>query len=145
MTVTANTDAQVRGFLTAIARPELIEDPRFHSITARFRNVTEWMALRRTALKHHPTAHWVAAFATADVPAAPCHTLEALIDDPHLQAVGLLREEPHDQEGPIRTIRPTILEDGAPTATPAIPPARSAKTRAPCWPKPATAPRKSTN
>jgi crotonobetainyl-CoA:carnitine CoA-transferase CaiB-like acyl-CoA transferase len=115
MTVTANTDAQVRGFLTAIGRPELIEDPRFHSVAARFCNVAEWMALRRAALQDRPTAHWVAAFATADVPAAPCHTLEALIDDPHLQAVGLLRDQPHDQEGPIRTIRPTILQDGAPT------------------------------
>ena len=114
MTVTANTDAQVCGFLTAIGRAELIEDPRFCSVTARFRNVTEWMALRRAALADRPTAHWVAAFAEADVPAAPCHTLEALIEDPHLRAVGLLHHELHNQEGAIRTIRPTILEDGAP-------------------------------
>jgi crotonobetainyl-CoA:carnitine CoA-transferase CaiB-like acyl-CoA transferase len=114
MTVTANTDAQVRGFLQAIGKPELIEDERFRGVSARFRNVTEWMALRRGALKERPTAHWVAAFAEADVPAAPCHTLESLIEDDQLQAVGLLREELHAQEGPIRTIRPTILEDGAP-------------------------------
>jgi crotonobetainyl-CoA:carnitine CoA-transferase CaiB-like acyl-CoA transferase len=114
MTVTANTDAQVRGFLTAIGRPELIEDPRFSSVTARFRNVTAWMALRRAALQHLPTAHWLEAFAAADVPAAQCHTLETLTEDAHLQAVGLLSEQAHDQEGPIRTIRPTILEDGEP-------------------------------
>jgi crotonobetainyl-CoA:carnitine CoA-transferase CaiB-like acyl-CoA transferase len=114
MTVTANTDTQVRGFLTAVGRPELIEDERFRDVRARFRNVTEWMALRRTALKDQPTAHWVAAFARADVPAAPCHTLESLTEDAQLRAVGLLREEAHPQEGTIRTIRPTILEDGAP-------------------------------
>jgi crotonobetainyl-CoA:carnitine CoA-transferase CaiB-like acyl-CoA transferase len=114
MTVTANTDGQVRGFLTAIGRPELIEDERFRNVAARFRNVTEWMALRRSALKDRPTAHWVEAFAQADVPAAPCHTLEALIEDPHLRSVGLLRDQSHDQEGAIRTIRPTVLEDGAP-------------------------------
>jgi crotonobetainyl-CoA:carnitine CoA-transferase CaiB-like acyl-CoA transferase len=116
MTVTANTDAQVRGFLTAIGRPELIEDPRFNSVTARFRNVTEWMGLRRTALKAQPTAHWEVSFAAADVPAARCHTLETLIEDPHLRRVGLLREDRHDSEGPIRTIRPTILENGIPAA-----------------------------
>jgi crotonobetainyl-CoA:carnitine CoA-transferase CaiB-like acyl-CoA transferase len=120
MTVTANTDAQVRGFLAAIGRPALIEDSRFCSVSARFRNVAEWMALRRTALKDRPTAYWVAAFAEADVPAAPCHTLEALIEDPHLLAVDLLRDERHDLEGPIRTIRPTILEDGVP-ANPGAP------------------------
>jgi crotonobetainyl-CoA:carnitine CoA-transferase CaiB-like acyl-CoA transferase len=116
MTVTANTDVQVRGFLTAIGRAELIEDARFRSVSARFRNVTEWMALRRAALRDRPTAHWVAAFAQADVPAAPCHTLEALIDDPHLRAVGLLHDDQHDLEGPIRTIRPTILDDGVPAS-----------------------------
>ena len=130
MTVTANTDAQVRGFLTAIDRAELIEDPRFSSVAARFRNVGEWMALRRSALKGQPTAHWEAAFGAADVPAARCHTLETLVDDPHLAAVGLLRDQQHELEGPIRTIRPTILEDGAP-ADPG-PPARpiGADTRA---------------
>jgi crotonobetainyl-CoA:carnitine CoA-transferase CaiB-like acyl-CoA transferase len=35
-----------------------------------------------------------------------------LVDDPHLQAVGLLHDERHDLEGSIRTIRPTILQDG---------------------------------
>lgn len=114
MTVTANTDAQVRGFLTAIGRPELIEDERFRNVTARFRNVTEWMAIRRNALKDKPNAHWIAAFAAADVPAAPCHTLETLIEDEQLRAVGLLRDEPHAQEGTIHSIRPTILEDGTP-------------------------------
>ncbi len=114
MTVTANTDTQVRGFLAAIGRPALIEDERFRSVAARFRNVAEWMALRRAALKDRPTAHWVAAFAEADVPAAPCHTLKALVEDEQLCAVGLLRNEAHAQEGTIRTIRPTILEDGAP-------------------------------
>ena len=123
MTVTANTDAQVRGFLTAIGRPELVDDPRFCSVTARFRNVGEWMGLRRMALQGQSTAHWETAFGAADVPAARCHTLETLVEDPHLTAVGLLREEQHDLEGTIRTIRPTILEDGAPgeTGAPARP------------------------
>lgn len=114
MTVTANTDAQVRGFLTAIGREELMGDERFRDVKARFRNVTEWMAIRRGALKDRPNAYWVAAFAEADVPAAPCHTLEALIEDEQLRAVGLLREETHPQEGAIHTIRPTVLEDGVP-------------------------------
>lgn len=122
MTVTANTDTQVRGFLTAIGRGELAADERFCSVTARFRNVTEWMAIRRHALKGQPTAYWLAAFAAADVPAAPCHTLETLLADAHLGAVGLLRQERHPQEGPVRTIRPTILENGV-SAEPG-PPAR---------------------
>jgi crotonobetainyl-CoA:carnitine CoA-transferase CaiB-like acyl-CoA transferase len=123
MTVTANTDAQVAGFLRGIGRPDLIEDPRFRTVADRFRNAPDWYAFRGDALRGHPTAHWLAVFAEADVPAAICHTLETLPDDPHLAAVGLLVAEAHPTEGAIRSIRPTVLEDGA--AAPPGPPARA--------------------
>ncbi len=130
MTVTANTDAQVAGFLRAIGRPELIDDPRFRTVADRFRHAADWFVLRREALREKPTAHWLEAFRAADVPAAICHTLETLTDDPHLAAVGLLAPETHPTEGTIRTIRPTVLEDGVPA--PPGPPARAqgADTRA---------------
>ncbi|MDE2515019.1 MAG: CoA transferase [Rhodospirillales bacterium] len=112
--VTPNTDAQVRGFLTAIGRADLIEDPRFRSVADRFRNARDWYAFRGEALRGRPTAEWLALFAQADVPAMQCHTLETIADDPHLAAVGLLVEETHPSEGPIRSIRPTVLEGGAP-------------------------------
>jgi hypothetical protein len=57
--------------------------------------------------------------AISSVPASR-DTLDVLIEDPHLLAMGLLRDEPHDLQGPIRTIRPTILEDGVP-ANPGAP------------------------
>ncbi|MDE2006208.1 MAG: CoA transferase [Rhodospirillales bacterium] len=123
MTVTANTDAQVAGFLRGIGRAELIADPRFRSVADRFRHASDWFALRRDALGDHPTAHWLAVFAAADVPAAICHTLESLPEDPHLAAVGLLVAETHPSEGEIRSIRPTVLEDGI--APPPGPPARA--------------------
>ncbi len=123
MTVTANTDAQVAGFLRGIGRADLITDPRFRTVADRFRNAPDWYAFRGTALRSHSTAHWLAVFAEADVPAAICHTLETLPDDPHLAAVGLLVAETHPTEGDIRSLRPTVLEDGR-TAPPG-PPARA--------------------
>ena len=117
MTVTANTDAQVRGFLHVIGQPELLDDPRFRSVADRFRHAADWFALRREALLARQTSAWLPLFEAADVPAAICHTLETLTDDPHLRAVGLLVEEAHPQEGPIRSIRPTVLWDDAPVPT----------------------------
>ncbi len=122
MTVTANTDAQVSGFLRVIGRAELLDDPRFRSVADRFRHAADWFALRREALTARPTAAWLPLFEAADVPAAICHTLETLTDDPHLTAVGLLVEETHPQEGAMRSIRPTVLWDGVPA--PAGAPAR---------------------
>ncbi len=130
MTVTANTDAQVAGFLRGIGRADLLEDPRFRTVADRFRNASAWFSLRREALRDRPTAAWLTIFQKADVPAAICHTLETLAEDPQLQAVGLLRAETHPTEGRIHTIRPTVLTDGRPSDP--GPPARAqgADTRA---------------
>ncbi|PPQ30587.1 CaiB/BaiF CoA transferase family protein [Rhodopila globiformis] len=117
ITISAATDAQVRSFLTTIGRSELLDDPRFRTVADRMRNVGAWIEVRRAAIaaiKEQTTEHWLTVLAAADVPAAPCHTLETIMDDPQLAAVGLLVAETHDQEGEIRSIRPTILDDGLP-------------------------------
>jgi crotonobetainyl-CoA:carnitine CoA-transferase CaiB-like acyl-CoA transferase len=112
ISVTSNTDAQVRGLLTAIGREDLIDDPRFRTVADRFRNARDWFAFRADALRDHPSAYWLEVLANADVPAMPCHTLESLPDDPHLAAVDLLVPEIHPEEGKIRSLRPTIIHDG---------------------------------
>lgn len=98
--VSANTDAQAHGFFRAIGRPELVEDPRFATVTARTLNTKDYFALRATALTGRPTAEWLALFAEHDVPAMPYNTIESLLTDPHLRATGLVREEEHPTEGP---------------------------------------------
>lgn len=124
ISLTANTDAQVRAFLRAVGRPEMIDDPRLSTVADRFRHVDLWFRLRAEALATRTTAEWLAVFAQADVPAMPCHTLETLEHDPHLAAVGLIGTDEHPTEGRVRTLRPTILHDGAPAppGRPAPPP-----------------------
>lgn len=112
VSVTANTDGQVRAFLRAIDRDDLIEDLRFRTVADRYRNTGAWLALRTHAIGQRTTAEWLARFEAADVPAMPCHTLDTLASDPHLAAVGLLGTQLHPTEGDIRTIRPTVLDAG---------------------------------
>lgn len=112
--VTSNTDAQAHAFLRAVGRAGLIEDPRFRSVSTRFRHARDWFALRTEALLQHETAHWLSVLAAADVPAMPCHTLQTLPGDEHLVAVGLLSRELHPQDGEVTTIRPSLLIDGRP-------------------------------
>jgi len=122
ISLTSNTDAQTHALLRIVGRPELIEDPRFRSVADRVRNSADWFAFRETALLGKTTAEWLEAFAAADVPAMPAHSLETLIDDPHLAAVGLLQPEVHPSEGKVHVIRDTVLVDGAPP--PLRPPAQ---------------------
>jgi crotonobetainyl-CoA:carnitine CoA-transferase CaiB-like acyl-CoA transferase len=121
---TINTDAQVQAFLKVTNRQKLQTDSRFTTIANRAKYVAEWFEIRGAALENKTTDEWLDVFRAADLPAMPCHTLETLIEDPHLKAVGLLGYENHPTEGKTAVIRPTIRVDGA------YPSARS--TAAPC-------------
>jgi crotonobetainyl-CoA:carnitine CoA-transferase CaiB-like acyl-CoA transferase len=102
----ANTDQQAFAFFKAIGRPELKDDPRFSSIAARFANVREYFRLRSAALAEKTTTEWLEVFNEADIPAMAYNTLEALLEDPHLKDVGLLRNVEHPTEGTLYEIAP---------------------------------------
>jgi crotonobetainyl-CoA:carnitine CoA-transferase CaiB-like acyl-CoA transferase len=110
---TVNTDPQVRAFLKATGRDVLLEDPRFNSVAARARNVAEWFAIRGAPLDARTTAEWLAILQAVDIAAQPCHTLETLPRDPHLEAVGLIDFEQHPTEGKTASIRSSIRFDDA--------------------------------
>ncbi len=109
---TVNTDSQVRAFLKATGRDDLLVDPRFGSVAARAQNVAEWFAIRGAPLNYKTTSEWVALFRAVDIAVQPCHTLETLPKDEHLQAVGLMSTETHPTEGTTLAIRSTIRFDG---------------------------------
>ena len=107
--ITANTDVQARAFLKAVGRGDLLEDPRFASVAARVENSSAWFKLRAESLADETSEHWLAIFATCDIPAMPCNTLENLQDDPHLKAVGLTGSSRHPSEGNVKSVRPTVI------------------------------------
>jgi crotonobetainyl-CoA:carnitine CoA-transferase CaiB-like acyl-CoA transferase len=110
---TINTDQQVRAFLKATDRAELLDDPRFASVAARARHVAEWFEIRGAPLLSRTTAEWVDHLRAADIAVQPVHTLTTLPHDPHLQAVGLVRFEQHPTEGRTAAIRASLRVDDA--------------------------------
>lgn len=48
------------------------------------------------------TADWLAAFAQADIPAAPMYDLDDILKDEHVQAIDFIREVEHPTEGTLR-------------------------------------------
>lgn len=65
--------------------------------------VYKWLA---DLLVTRTTADWLALFEQADIPSGPMHDLDALIDDPHLAAVGLVQAIEHPDEGEVRLVGP---------------------------------------
>ena len=106
ISLTANTNAQVFPLFDAMGRPDLKTDPRFDSVAARFEHVDAYFALRAEGMATRTTAFWLDVCRRHDIPAAPYHTLESLIDDPHLADVGLLARRDHPTEGTILDLEP---------------------------------------
>jgi crotonobetainyl-CoA:carnitine CoA-transferase CaiB-like acyl-CoA transferase len=103
--ISANTNDQAFAFFDAIGRPELKTDPRFSTIPARFAHVSDYYHVRMDELKKKTTAEWLDLFNRADVPAMPYHTLDSLLDDPHLKDVGFFELKDHPTEGKTRVMR----------------------------------------
>jgi len=110
---TINTNPQVRAFLKATDRQQLLDDPRFTNVAARARHVAEWFEVRGAPLTSRTTAEWLDVLRAADIAVQPCHTLETLPHDPHLDAVGLIDFEQHPTEGRTAAIRSSIRFEGA--------------------------------
>jgi len=103
--ISANTNAQAFAFFDAVGRPELKTDPRFSSVQARFAHVNDYFQVRTDTLKARTTAEWIAIFDRHDVPAMPYHTLDSLLEDPHLTDIGFFELKDHPTEGKTRNMR----------------------------------------
>lgn len=116
--VLAYNDKQWRAFFAAIGRPDLPDsDARFADMASRAVHIDALYALLAGELSSRSNAEWLRLLDAADIPVVPIHTLDSLIDDPHLEAIGFLRTVEHPSEGLIRDI-------GVPTTwseTPATP------------------------
>lgn len=97
-------DRQWRSFAGLLGAPELLDDPRFSTQAARSAHVDEVLAFVAEQLRLRTTAEWLDAFERADIPAMPLHTLDTLLADPHLDAVGFFRHDAHPAAGPIRML-----------------------------------------
>ena len=110
--ITTNTDAQVHKFFRALGRPDLADDARFATSLARIDHIAAFFALRAELLAQRATAEAIELLQAHDIPCMPCHTLESLLQDQHLQDVGLIEVGTHPTQGEIKHIRPTISMSG---------------------------------
>ena len=112
------TDRHFRRFFEASGRTDLIGDARFASIASRLANIDEVYATVAEIIAPRPSAEWIALMRAADIPCMPMNSLESLLDDPHLAAVGFFRKEAHPTEGALRHYTTPFRFLGAPAGVP---------------------------
>ncbi|MCD6044582.1 MAG: CoA transferase, partial [Burkholderiales bacterium] len=97
-------DKQWKGFLEIVGKPELFTTPEFATQAARSRNYVKAYAMVAEEMKLRTTAFWLEALERADVPVQRMNTLDDIVADPHLNAIGYLKTVEHPSEGRIRTL-----------------------------------------
>jgi crotonobetainyl-CoA:carnitine CoA-transferase CaiB-like acyl-CoA transferase len=108
-------DHHWRRFLEMIGRGEdYTRDPRYADIGTRTRHIEALYGLVAAELATRSTAEWLALFEAADIPAMPLHTLESLLEDPHLLATGFFEAVEHPSEGSYRRMAPVAAWSESP-------------------------------
>ncbi|TAK68735.1 MAG: CoA transferase [Betaproteobacteria bacterium] len=98
------TDTQWRRFFDEVGRSELKTDPRFKDLASRTRHTGELYQFLEETLATRTTEDWLQIFEELDIPAMAMHTLDSLLADPHLNAVGFLRKVEHPTEGAVTSM-----------------------------------------
>src|SRR5213075_67892 len=68
------------------------------------RNYDQAYAMVAQELKLRTTAEWIEAFERADIPVQRMNSLDDIVVDPHLAAIGYLDTVEHPSEGRIRSL-----------------------------------------
>lgn len=98
-------DKQWRSFFESIGRPEFLDQPRFANHAARTKHIDEIYEEVGRIFLERTTAEWRDLLERADIPVMPMHTLETILEDPHLNAVGFFKTTKHPVEGCIRQMQ----------------------------------------
>ncbi len=116
ITAGAVSDAEWRGLCNALDKPEWIDDPRFGTTDARFRNIVERKRLTAAELKHWDRDEILARLNQEDVPSAPLLTRLELLDHEQIvtnDTIGIYEFADH---GRVRLARPAAHFDRTPAA-----------------------------
>lgn len=99
-------DGHWRRFLEVLGKAGLLQtDPRFADMASRSANIDSLYAMVAEEMTSRTTAEWLSLLEAADIPCIQPHTLETLLDDPHLADAGFFQWDDHPSEGRIRNMR----------------------------------------
>ncbi|CAN7773784.1 CoA transferase [Cupriavidus necator] len=103
-----------QAFFRAVGRADLAERYEVGSRAQLNANIRMLYAELADITPTRTTAEWMALLESLDIPATPIYGLDALVDHPHLHAVGLFQDTEHPTEGPLRELRPTARFSATP-------------------------------
>jgi len=101
-------DRHWQSFFTLVGREDLAADPRYATMRGRNEHIDALYGTVAETLRSRTTVEWILALQSVDIPVGRMNTLDSLMDDPHLAAVGFFQAVEHPSEGTINSIRTPI-------------------------------------
>ncbi len=112
LTIAVASDKLWRSFCEAIARPELIDHPHYHSNPLRVQNRDVLEPLLEGVFRRQRGGYWIEALARHGVPCTLVRNFKEVIDDEQTRAREMTTEVRHSKLGPIRVLgAPVQLSD----------------------------------
>ncbi|MBP0628353.1 CoA transferase [Cupriavidus sp. amp6] len=108
------TERHWHAFFRAVGRDDLADRYEVSDRAQRNANIRALYGHLAELTPERNTEEWMALFESLDIPATPIYGLDALVDHPHLQAVGLFQATQHPTEGPLREVRPAARFSATP-------------------------------
>jgi crotonobetainyl-CoA:carnitine CoA-transferase CaiB-like acyl-CoA transferase len=109
-------------FFDAIGRPDLKANAKFNNHSARAANIAEVYEFVAETIDAHPTAYWEDLLDRADIPFATMHSIDSLLEDEHMKAIGFFPQFDHPTEGRIRATAPVGEWSETPPSIRSLPP-----------------------
>ncbi len=112
--VMVGTHAQWARLYALLGQPELADDPRFATGTARATNIEAAYAIVTEGMKQRTNAEWMVLLKEADLPHGPANSLEDLTRDAYLNEIDFFRKMDHPTEGPMTVLGIPVTYYGTP-------------------------------
>jgi len=98
-------DKHWKAFFEMIGRPDMLADARFASAEGRSRNFDAVYGLVAEEMGKRTTEEWLQALERADIPVQRMNSLEDILRDPHLAAIGYFTPVEHPSEGRLLSMK----------------------------------------
>jgi formyl-CoA transferase len=122
LALAVGNDRQFRIFCTIAGAPQLAEDERFRTNSARLANREALIPLVAALIAKRPADEWLRELNDAGVPAGPINTVPQALADPQVAALGLVHTLPHPTAGSIQVVGPPVHLSETPVAPRFAPP-----------------------
>ncbi|HJS38971.1 MAG TPA: CoA transferase [Burkholderiales bacterium] len=98
-------DKHWKAFFEMVGRADMVADPRFASAEGRSQNFDAVYGLVADEMHKRTTEEWLAALEAADIPVQRMNSLEDILRDPHLAAIGYFMPVEHPSEGRLLSMK----------------------------------------